>query len=284
MTFLEKCSRFYPELGLIIIYSLLYYYSIEIVRLTIPSYVHNLKSFEELSDSLISCSYDTKNATNLNQCLIEENKLNHIDNINPSESFDYKHIKLGGKFEPIGCRTRQKVSIVIPYRNREEHLEKFSHYIHQFLQSQQFEYTVFVIEQTKSKSFNRAKLFNAGVAEIRKLDPEICCFIFHDVDLLPLNQKNLYMCSNLPKHLSVGVSSLRYRLLYPTLFGGVTALTKEHFDKIGGFSNEFYGWGGEDDDIFNRIRRANLSILRTPEQYGLYESMNHPKMSPNPTR
>ena len=27
-------------------------------------------------------------------------------------------------------------------------------------------------------------------------------------------------------------------------------------EKINGFSNEFYGWGGEDDDIFHRIEDA----------------------------
>ena len=36
------------------------------------------------------------------------------------------------------------------------------------------------------------------------------------------------------------------------MFGGVTAFTAEQFKNANGFSNLFYGWGGEDDDIYNR--------------------------------
>jgi N-terminal domain of galactosyltransferase len=43
-----------------------------------------------------------------------------------------------------------------------------------------------------------------------------------------------------------------FRLPYNSLFGGVTAFTPEHFELVNGFSNQYYGWGGEDDDMFNR--------------------------------
>jgi len=43
-----------------------------------------------------------------------------------------------------------------------------------------------------------------------------------------------------------------YRVYYSTIFGGVTAFTKDQFMSVNGFSNKYYGWGGEDDDMYGR--------------------------------
>lgn len=48
--------------------------------------------------------------------------------------------------------------------------------------------------------------------------------------------------------------SLLPRLPYNEFFGGVSGLTVEQFQKINGFPNAFWGWGGEDDDLWNRYR------------------------------
>lgn len=41
-------------------------------------------------------------------------------------------------------------------------------------------------------------------------------------------------------------------LPYPQYFGGVSALTPDQYLKMNGFPNEYWGWGGEDDDIATR--------------------------------
>lgn len=41
-------------------------------------------------------------------------------------------------------------------------------------------------------------------------------------------------------------------LPYSQYFGGVSALTPDQYMKINGFPNEYWGWGGEDDDIATR--------------------------------
>lgn len=33
------------------------------------------------------------------------------------------------------------------------------------------------------------------------------------------------------------------------MVGGVLAIRMNHFYAVNGFSNEFWGWGGEDDDM-----------------------------------
>ncbi len=43
-----------------------------------------------------------------------------------------------------------------------------------------------------------------------------------------------------------------FRLPYTGLFGGIAAMRTSQFIKVNGFSNMFFGWGGEDDDMFNR--------------------------------
>ena len=43
-----------------------------------------------------------------------------------------------------------------------------------------------------------------------------------------------------------------FRVPYEQIFGGVSALTPYQFEVVNGYSNEYWGWGGEDDDMFLR--------------------------------
>lgn len=51
-----------------------------------------------------------------------------------------------------------------------------------------------------------------------------------------------------------------HRLPYSEFFGGVSGLTVEQFRKINGFPNAFWGWGGEDDDLWNRSVSVRLCV------------------------
>lgn len=44
------------------------------------------------------------------------------------------------------------------------------------------------------------------------------------------------------------------RLSYQELIGGVQVFTKDHYIEINGYSNMFWGWGGEDDNLYTRIK------------------------------
>ncbi|XP_062844549.1 beta-1,4-galactosyltransferase 4 [Trichomycterus rosablanca] len=185
-----------------------------------------------------------------------------------------------GQYEPGECKARQSVAVLIPFRNREKHLLYLLHHLHPFLQRQQLHYGIYVIHQAGDGRFNRAKLLNVGYLEALK-DFSWDCFIFHDVDLVPENDHNLYTCEQDPKHLVVGRNSTGYRLKYKGYFGGVTALTREQFSKVNGFPNTYWGWGGEDDDLRIRVQLQGMKIVRPPSKVARYTMVFHKRDSGN---
>ena len=93
------------------------------------------------------------------------------------------------------------VAIVVPYRARESQLEIFLAYMHNFLQKQKINYTITVVEQLSESKFNRAKLLNVGFLHLTTQVPGCPCFVFHDVDLIPLDDRNSYVCLHAPRHM-----------------------------------------------------------------------------------
>ncbi|KAI4811735.1 hypothetical protein KUCAC02_014611 [Chaenocephalus aceratus] len=57
----------------------------------------------------------------------------------------------------------------------------------------------------------------------------------------------------MPRHFAAKLDKYMYILPYSEFFVGVSGLTVEQFWKINGFPNAFWGWGGEDDDLWNRL-------------------------------
>jgi hypothetical protein len=52
----------------------------------------------------------------------------------------------GGIYQPPSCKSKERVAIIIPFRDREEHLKIFLRHMHPFLQRQKLEYGIYVIE------------------------------------------------------------------------------------------------------------------------------------------
>ncbi|CAO2580439.1 Beta-1,4-galactosyltransferase 1 [Lemmus lemmus] len=169
-------------------------------------------------------------------------------------------IKMGGRYSPKDCISPHKVAIIIPFRNRQEHLKYWLYYLHPVLQRQQLDYGIYVINQAGETMFNRAKLLNIGFQEALK-DYDYNCFVFSDVDLIPMDDHNAYRCFAQPRHISVAMDKFGFSLPYVQYFGGVSALSKQQFLAINGFPNNYWGWGGEDDDIFNRSRPVSYDSV-----------------------
>lgn len=144
-------------------------------------------------------------------------------------------IEVGGEYIPKDCRPKYSVAIIVPYRNREHHLEVFLNFFHNYLQQQQLHYRIFVVEQNDNGLFNRGKLFNIGSKYASHFG--FPCLVLHDVDLIPMNMGNIFACSHQPRHLSSSLDSFRFNLPYPELFGGAVTITAENF-KVK-YRNEF---------------------------------------------
>ncbi|XP_007176919.1 beta-1,4-galactosyltransferase 1 isoform X1 [Balaenoptera acutorostrata] len=195
-------------------------------------------------------------------------------------------VKVGGRYTPKDCISPHKVAIIIPFRNRQEHLKYWLYYLHPILQRQQLDYGIYVINQAGESMFNRAKLLNVGFKEALK-DYEYNCFVFSDVDLIPMNDRNTYRCFSQPRHISVAMDKFGFSLPYVQYFGGVSALSKQQFLTINGFPNNYWGWGGEDDDIFNRLAFKGMSVSRPNAVIGKCRMIRHSrdkKNEPNPQR
>lgn len=188
----------------------------------------------------------------------------------------------GGEYYPRNCRSKFSSAVIVPYRNRQSQLTRFLAYMHNFLQKQRIHYRIFLVEQHDSKPFNRAKLLNIG-SEIAA-SYEFPCLIFHDVDLLPSNLGQLYACSSSPRHMCSNLDVFRYNLPYLGLFGGVVSIRTVQFQYVNGMSNLFNGWGGEDDDFYERIKSRKLNIFRFEPSYSEYVMMEHKKETPSEER
>ncbi|XP_020638912.1 beta-1,4-galactosyltransferase 2 isoform X1 [Pogona vitticeps] len=196
-------------------------------------------------------------------------------------------VQEGGKYSPPDCVPRQKVAILIPFRHREHHLKYWLHYLHPILRRQKVSYGIYIINQFGEDTFNRAKLLNVGFLEALRDDESYDCFIFSDVDLVPMDDRNIYRCYDQPRHFAVAMDKFGFRLPYSGYFGGVSGLSKTQFLKINGFPNEYWGWGGEDDDIFNRISLNGMKVSRPDARIGRYRMIKHERdrhNEPNPQR
>ncbi|CAF4334459.1 unnamed protein product, partial [Rotaria magnacalcarata] len=129
-------------------------------------------------------------------------KVNVSTTLSSYTEIERKHridIHFGGHWYPSDCQPKQRLAIIICYRQREQHFKMFLNHMHLFLWQQKLDYTIIVVNQHGNESFNRGALFNVGFIETIIFYP-FSCFIFHDVDLLPEDLRNICKCDSHPKH------------------------------------------------------------------------------------
>ena len=147
-----------------------------------------------------------------------------------------------------------KLGICIPYRNRKEHIEKLIPHLSSELDKQGIEYSFYVGHQVDDKLFNRGAMKN--IAAHYAFEDGCDYIAWHDVDMLVYNKEcdgvSYSYPEDNPQHIATKLSKYRYTLGYDQYFGGVVLFTKEQAYKTNGYSNEYWDWGQEDDDLFWR--------------------------------
>ena len=149
----------------------------------------------------------------------------------------------------------KKLGIIIPYRNRPDQLSIFRKHINEYIN---FPFELIIVDQVDNLEFNRGKLLNIGFKKAEELKCDYV--VFHDVDMLPLDVD--YSYEEKPYHLITdldlpeGVS----RTTFDSYFGGVTLFPSNIYKQINGYSNEYFGWGFEDDDLFLRCKENHINL------------------------
>ncbi len=81
-------------------------------------------------------------------------------------------------------------------------------------------------------------------------------FCFHDVDLLPGPLLGPWYARYPVKPVHIGAVWRRYD--YDNYVGGILTMSAEHVRATNAFPNNFWGWGGEDDELYSRLKEAGL--------------------------
>lgn len=141
--------------------------------------------------------------------------------------------------------------ILIPYRDRKEHLDYFIKDTVTLIEKYMPKSRVLVIEQKEGKLFNRGKLLNVGFAEYKD---KCNYFITHDVDYKPneTSVRDIYCRDE--------IDILRIKSPHQCSLGGVAKMSHDAIFNINGFPNYIWGWGIEDRALYFRCLMKNIVV------------------------
>ncbi len=119
----------------------------------------------------------------------------------------------GGRYRPPNCEARHRTAIIIPHRNREHHLKILLYYLHPFLQRQQLNYGIYIIQQVRLQSvivviFNLMMQKNHIFTEIYVPFINISCWSCNSI--LTLHRRSL-------SEMTANVTSLFFIIILPTI-------------------------------------------------------------------
>lgn len=152
--------------------------------------------------------------------------------------------------------TDPELIFIVPYRNRQDHLDFFKKHMNYILEDYT-NYKIFYIHQNDNRNFNRGALKNIGFIIVKEMYPNSyknITLVFNDVDTMPIskNMLNYDTTKNIVKHFY----GFKHTL------GGIVSIKGVDFESVNGFPN-FWSWGYEDNVLNKRIENKNIKIDRS---------------------
>ena len=145
-----------------------------------------------------------------------------------------------------------KLGVCVPYRDRELHMHEFIPKVGKYLKNRNIDFQMYFCHQTDDKLFNRGATKN--IAAKHALEEGCDYIVWHDIDMIPEEGggADYSFPENHPRHIATKISQMNYKLKYHEYFGGAVVFSKEQVERTNGYSNDYWDWGMEDDDLFWR--------------------------------
>ena len=175
----------------------------------------------------------------------------------------------GNEASPLESSKTKRLHIVVPYRDRYEHLLKFVPHVCSYFARDKLdctiEYQVLFVEQENGLPFNRGALKNIGFA-LGQGETDYTCFA--DIDYLPIWAD--YSWTNVPSTLvwygaeERPIAPMKSNMVVKhdmeQFVGGSLLVPNDSFLRVNGYSNDYWGWGYEDLDLAERFRVTGTTI------------------------
>ena len=168
-------------------------------------------------------------------------------------------------------KKHEHLLVIVPYRNRRDHLNSFLRRVWDPLHDEHANSSLLIAEQSDDeRKFNRGQLLNSAMHYARRRLPPAARILLHDVDLEPSRaMRRLYY--GIPSRVQAIAFGRRWgRYPGPRYFGGVVGCSPRAIWKANGFPNGFWGWGGEDDALYRRLRASGVRII-SPREGTFYD-------------
>jgi hypothetical protein len=135
--------------------------------------------------------------------------------------------------------------IVVPYRDREAHLKSFLEKTPKYFNDRNITYDIIIAELDDIGDWNAGLCCNSMINFKKKA---IYKYVYiHHVDVYPIEGDWKY-----PNDNEVYFNLGDY---------GSCLMKMDHYLRVGGYRNGFWGWGAEDNDIYDKFGKSGINVI-----------------------